>query len=499
MTIRLRLIIVTVLGLIVTMALWGWVQIRALDLILVEQQGKRLLSVAETVSSYYSHFPTGQGLSALDATLKEQIQTDFRLARIDIFTVVNYDIDYIEYVAGAGRIRYEWPDELASSVAASRQPKYFRIKTEEGPAAGLLFPGVSRKSGRTKFVVGVIAFSKGNTEILAKAQHLLYLSAAGLLLVILIVLAASYRWIIDRPLGVIIGKIDGFQAGKYRERIPISRQDELGRLSEHFNAMAEEIERVIARNAQLTGNLEILVREETQKTVELQKEVNQLQKLAAMGYLTATLAHDLGTPLHSIAGLTSLLREKGEWPPDVVRKLELIAQQTSRLQAIIKKVKLATRPPDAHFETVDIADIINETVSLAEPLFINARTEISVHCEKQLPLIHADRHRIQTAIFNILQNSLDAMPAGGHITVAAGANADGKELFISISDKGAGIRPEIMDKVCEPFFSTHEDGSMRGLGLAIVHDSVKIHGGRMTIDSSAAAGTEVRLYFPVRL
>src|SRR4030042_904665 len=90
-----RLMIVTILGLAVTMAVWGWVQIRALDQMLVEQQGKRLSSIAETVSTYYQHFPTGQGLSTLDATLKEEIQTDVRMARIDIFTVVKNDIDYI--------------------------------------------------------------------------------------------------------------------------------------------------------------------------------------------------------------------------------------------------------------------------------------------------------------------------------------------------------------------------------------------------------------------
>ena len=105
MTVRTRLMILTVLGLVVTMAVWGWVQIRAIDQILVEQQGKRLSSVAETVSTYYQHFPTGHGLSALDTSLKEQVQSDVRLARIDIFTVVNYDIDYIEYIAGASRVR----------------------------------------------------------------------------------------------------------------------------------------------------------------------------------------------------------------------------------------------------------------------------------------------------------------------------------------------------------------------------------------------------------
>ena len=499
MTIRLRLIIVTVSCLTVTMAFWGWMQMQALERILVEQQERRLASVAETVSSYYSHFPTGKGLATLDATLKEQIQTDFRLARIDIFTVVNYDIDYIEYMAGAGRVRYDWPEELASSVVASGRPKYIKIKTEDGPAAGLLYPVTSEKSRKPQFVVGVITFSRSYGEIMLRTERLLFVSTVGLLLFILIVLAASYRLIIDRPLGVIIGAIDAFQRGRYLERIPDIRRDEWGRLGKHFNSMAAEIERVIAKNVELTGSLEDRVREETQKAVELQKQVDALQRLAAMGYLTATIAHDLGTPLHSIAGLASLLQERGNWPPDVERKLELIIQQTHRLQTVIKKVKLATRPPDAHFETVDVGEILNETISLAEPLIIKANTEITIDCEKDLPNIRADRNRIQTALFNMIQNALEAMPQGGKIKVFAGTTEDQKELFISVADTGSGISPEIIERICEPFFSTREEEGFRGLGLPIVSDIVKLHGGRLDIRSVQGKGAEAILYFPVRL
>jgi len=499
MTIRLRLIIVTVLGLVVTMAFWGWMQIRALEGILVEQQERRLASVAETVSSYYSHFPTGVGLSTLDATLKEQIQTDLRLARIDIFTIVNYDIDYIEYMAGAGRVRYEWPEELASLVAASRKPKYILIKTEDGPATGLLYPVISEKSHKTQFVVGVITFSRNYAEIIARAQRLFLISTVGLLLVILIFLAASYRLIIDRPLGVIIRTIDAFQSGRYLERIPSDRHDEWGHLGEHFNSMAAEIEQVIAKNVELTGNLEDRVRKETQKAFELQKQVDSLQRLAAMGYLTATIAHDLGTPLHSIAGLASLLQERGNWPPDVDRKLGLIIQQTLRLQTVIRKAKLATRPPEAHFEAVDVGEIISETASLAEPLIIRAKTQIIIDCENDLPNINADRNRIQTALFNMIQNALEAMPDGGRIKVSAKTTTDRKELLICVADTGCGIPPEIIERICEPFFSTHEEDTFRGLGLSIVRDIVKLHGGRLEIRSVPGEGTEVDLYFPVRL
>ncbi len=251
MTVRTRLMIITVLGLAVTMAVWGWVQIRVLDQILVEQQGKRLSSVAETVSTYYQRFPTRQGLSTLDTALKEQIQTDVRLARIDIFTVVNYDIDYIEYIAGASRVRYEWPESLVSSVAASRKPQYIRLQTDDGPAAGLLYPVTSEKSKTTQFVVGVITFSRVNAEILSRAQRLLVFSTIGLLIIILLVLAASYRWLIGRPMSIIIRTIDEFQTGQYVKRIPITRRDEWGQLAEHFNSMAQEIEQVLARNQEL--------------------------------------------------------------------------------------------------------------------------------------------------------------------------------------------------------------------------------------------------------
>ena len=496
MTLRTRLMIMIVLGLAVTMAVWGWVQIQVLDQILVEQQGKRLSSVAETVSTYYQRFPTRQGLSTLDTALKEQIQTDVRLARIDIFTVVNYDIDYIEYIAGASRVRYEWPESLVSSVAASRKPQNIRLQTDDGPAVGLLYPVTSEKLKKTQFVVGVINFSRANAEILSRAQRLLVSSTIGLLIIILLVLAASYRWLIGRPLSIIIRTIDEFQKGQYVKRIPIARRDEWGHLAEHFNSMAQEIEQVLARNQELTRSLEDRVQEATRRVVQLQRQVNQLQQLTALGYLTATLAHDLGTPLHSIAGLASLLRERGNRPPDEARKLELIVQQTQRLNAVIQNVRRATRPPEPHFEAVGVLELLNETLSLVDPLMQKAGIELQVHLDEQIPQITADRSRVQTALFNLIQNAMEAMPEGGQITVFAQTDPERREVSLTVRDTGIGIPPELMERIYEPFFSTHQEEGLRGLGLAIVQDIVKIHGGRIAIESRSHEGTKIVLTFP---
>ncbi len=493
MTLRIRLMILTMLGLAMTMAVWGWIQIRALDKILIDQQTKTLTGLADTVSTYYQFFPTRRGLAALDRALKDLIQDNENLARIDIFSLSRTSVDF---VAGAGRVPYEWPELTVIKTDETRKPEYIKLDTDDGPALGLLYPVSSDKKDE-KVIVGVIVFSQGNTEILTQAKNLLMVSSTGLLLVILMILAISYGWLIARPLNVILHTIDEFQAGNYVRRIPFRRRDEWGQLAAHFNEMADEVEQVLEKNLELNRHLEERVQEETLRAVQLQKQVNQLQQLTALGYLTATLAHDLGTPLHSIAGMARLLLERGEWPPDVRRKIELIVQQTERLNTVIQNVRRATRPPEPHFETLSVQDLFNETLPLVEPLMQKSGIVLHVLEEPCIPEIYADRYRLQTALFNLLQNAAEAMPAGGEVTVSTFFDPQENVVAISVRDNGPGIPEELMSRICEPFFSTHTEEGMRGLGLAIVQDIMKIHSGRIDIRSRPGEGTKITLYFPV--
>jgi len=495
MTIRTRLMLVTVLAIAMTMAAWGWVQLQVFDNLLTEQQARRLDELADTVSTYYEYFPTRRGLSALDMTLKEHVQTDPRLARIDLFAI---EKGTIEFVAGAGRIAYDWPENSVAAAIETMKPQYLSITTEAGPALGLLYPDVS-ETDKSIHVVGMISFSQSRTEILSRARELLLYSSTGLLLVIFIVLFVSYDWLIGRPLRTITRTIDEFQEGNYRHRIAMRRQDELGHLAAHFNDMATEIEQVLARNQELTRHLENRVQEETIKVVALQNQVNQLQQLTAMGHLTATLAHDLGTPLHSIAGLARLLLERGDWAPDVSRKLELIVQQTQRLHNVIQNIRRATRPPEPHFEATTVEELLNETVPLVEPLIQRANISLQVHAPGDLPRLHVDRYRIQTALMNLIQNATEALAGkeNGVITVSASLDPAGKQLAISIGDNGPGIPPELLDRICEPFFSTHGEEGLRGLGLAIVQDIMKVHSGHVQITGNPTGGTTVSLYLPI--
>jgi signal transduction histidine kinase len=490
LTVRVRLVALTVAGLAVTMAIWGIIHLNALDRILVDQQVKRLEGVAETVSTFYQHFPTRQGIATLDSTLKDHIQSDVRLARIDIFDMRR---NHVNYVAGASRVQYEWPDNIVAEVSAKGKSRYFKLNTEAGPSLGLLY-FVSGETKDSRIVVGIIAFSRTNAAIMNSARQLLFFSSAGLLLAILLLLGLSYGWMIGRPLRMIIETIDEFQKGRYIERIPIVREDEWGQLADHFNQMANEIQHVMARNLDLTSHLAQRVREETLNVVHLQKQVDDLKQLTALGHLTANLAHDLGTPLHSIAGLARLMLEREGWPPDIAHKLNLIVEQTQRLDNVIQNVRRATRLPEPHFELMTVPKILGETLPLVEPLIQKKHLIMDVHIEHSTASLYVDRYRIQTALLNIIQNSIDALPEGGTITISAEDERVEKTILIAIADNGPGIAADFLKKVCEPFFSSHQDEGMRGLGLAIVRDIVKAHGGRMDMQSTPGCGTTVILY-----
>lgn len=490
LTVRVRLIALIVTGLALTMAIWGVIQLTALDRILVEQQVKRLEGVAETVSTFYQNFPTKRGLLSLDAAMKDHVQSDVRLARIDIFDAGKEDVDY---VAGASRVQYEWPDSAIAQAAEKGVPRYVKLSTEGGPALGLIYP-VAGDTKDSHIVVGIIGFSRANAEIMSRAGYLLIFSSVGLLIVILLVLGLSYGWIIGGPLNLIIETIDESQEGKYIKRIPIAGRDEWGQLADHFNIMADEIQDVMAQNLDLTRHLEDRVREETHKVVQLQKQVDDLKQLTALGHLTANLAHDLGTPLHSIGGLAKLLLEREGWPPDVAHKLQLIVQQTQRLDNVIQNVRRATRLPEPHFEVLTVQKILNETLPLIEPLMQKANVTISTEIDTSIEPLYVDRYRLQTALFNIMQNALEAMPQGGKIYVSAKRVPNERMVAIAITDTGLGMAPEMLDKACEPFFSSHKDEGMRGLGLAIVRDIVKAHGGKMEIKSAPGKGTSIVIH-----
>jgi signal transduction histidine kinase len=125
----------------------------------------------------------------------------------------------------------------------------------------------------------------------------------------------------------------------------------------------------------------------------------------------------------------------------------------------------------------------------------SADINIAVEVEPNIGFIYADRYRVQTALFNLIQNAVEALTDGGNMIISTYTAPDRRYCAIKVRDTGAGMSPELLARVGEPFFSTHTDEGLRGLGLAIVQDIVKSHGGRFEMTSTPKEGTTVILYF----
>ena len=121
---------------------------------------------------------------------------------------------------------------------------------------------------------------------------------------------------------------------------------------------------------------------------------------------------------------------------------------------------------------------------------------LQVHLDEKIPQINADRYRVQTALFNLIQNAMEAMPEGGTDHGIRQSDPERREVALTVHDTGIGIPPELMERICEPFFSTHQEEGLRGLGLAIVQDIVKIHGGHIGIESRSGRRDRDRPHLP---
>ena len=492
MSIRARLLLLTASGLGLMLAFWGWSQMKALSRILTEQDAEILNDVGHSVGEYYSNFSTDKGLEVLDRSMEELLKQDASLARIDLFSVYPQSA---RNLFGVSRIKTEWGEDRLLAVARTGDSRLYEIQTDAGPALGLLYP-LHERSVSGKAVVGVMVLTLDDAKILASARRLLVFSSIGLLLALFAVVVFSANIVIQRPLRTIIRAMDAVTPEGKPLRVPLKRRDEWGLLARSYNRMADEIEQAMERNAELNRGLEARVQEATAGAVQLQTRLSHLERLSALGFLTARLAHDMGTPLHSIAGMTQLLLEQGEWSPEVRRKLELISEQARRLDEVLQNVRRSTRMPEPHFAMVPLDRVLDDTLPLVAPSLERAGIRLEIRKSPDPHAVYLAVYRVQTALFNLIQNAVEAMPGGGVLTLTTAVAPQRREVVLEVEDTGEGIHPEVRQRIFEPIFSTKESTGVKGLGLSIVEDIMKMHGGRIEVNSVPGRGTRIGLYFP---
>lgn len=218
----------------------------------------------------------------------------------------------------------------------------------------------------------------------------------------------------------------------------------------------------------------------------LEREVRMQDRLAAVGRLSAAIAHEIRNPLTSIAGSASLLSEMLDLKDEHRRLLQIVTRESERLNGIITDFLAYSRNKKYEFANVDLVPLLEDTLILLEHRFEAQNTRIKVernYSVQQAPVL-ADGDRMKQVFWNFCENAVRAMKKGGTLTI--GIEAFGSDWQVTFADSGPGMSQEMVEKVFEPFQSQFEGGT--GLGLAIVYQIVQAHEGKVWVRSKPGQG-----------
>jgi PAS domain S-box-containing protein len=230
----------------------------------------------------------------------------------------------------------------------------------------------------------------------------------------------------------------------------------------------------------------------------MQHQLSRAERLATLGQVAAGIAHEIRNPLVGIGSTAALLRDDID-PSDGKRAdLEIILNETRRLDRIVNQIIDYARPRDLLPTTWPVDGLIDEVLKLLDTRLGTQQITVRRSCLPALA-VHADPDQIKQVLLNLCHNSLDAMAAGGELRIGAGRAAfDGNPgTFIEVADTGSGISQKHLGQVFQPFFTTGKKHGT-GLGLAICRNIAEAHGGDITLTSEPGQGTTARLWLPMR-
>jgi PAS domain S-box-containing protein len=227
----------------------------------------------------------------------------------------------------------------------------------------------------------------------------------------------------------------------------------------------------------------------------------QAAKLASVGELAASIAHELNNPLATVSLRVEFALTRTPADAPVRRALEIIEQETKRMGELVANLLQFSRRGQEQISTLDVRQELTRAVELIHHHLRKQQVTVVQEFAPDTPTIHADRQKLRQVFLNLLTNASDAMSQGGTLTLrtASAAQGNGKPgVRIEFSDTGVGIPAEHLQKVFDPFFTTKEEGKGTGLGLAICRRVAQEHHGTIEMVSEAGKGTTVRLVLPVK-
>jgi signal transduction histidine kinase len=246
---------------------------------------------------------------------------------------------------------------------------------------------------------------------------------------------------------------------------------------------------VAMENARLYEDLRNYVK----RVEDSQQALLRVEKMAAAGRLTASIAHEVNNPLQSVQNCLHLAGHDSVSPEKRREYIELAKKELDRLMKTTQRMLDFYRPGAVRVEQVDLLELLDHVLSLTSQQMSQKSLTVTTNLPESLPLIYAVSSQIQQIFFNLILNALDAVPEGGELTISARAVENGVELMFQ--DNGPGIPEDRRENIFEPFFSTKEGGT--GLGLTVSYNIVTAHGGTLDLIQGSGSGACFRLFLPM--
>lgn len=335
---------------------------------------------------------------------------------------------------------------------------------------------------------------------LTTARRRLILTTLQLVLVIGIVATLFVQRMISMPISRLKAGTRRIAGGDLATRIDVRGRHELAALAHDFNRMAEDLSRTHKEVREWSQKLEEKVIEKTAELQAAQKQVLHMEKMASLGKLSATVAHELNNPISGMLTYARLIERELDDQPlnddvrlELRRCLHLVQSECGRCGKIVQNLLVFARSNATDLTPTDMNEIVERSLMLIRHQLEINRVRLDVQYLVGDSEIFTDAGQLEQALVALFINAAEAMSAGGQLTVQLRGSAH--DVEVDVSDTGIGIPADILPHIFEPFFSTkNESGS--GLGLAVVYGIVHRHGGAIEVTSEVGVGTTFHLRIP---
>jgi two-component system NtrC family sensor kinase len=315
----------------------------------------------------------------------------------------------------------------------------------------------------------------------------------------------AIRTVLHTPLRRLRTGTEHLAEGELGYQIPVQSADELGDLANAFNSMSNQLQAAQREITSWTHTLEHRVEQKTSELQNTQQQILQVERMIAIGKMSAVVAHEINNPLAGILTYAKLIKKwiaRGikdeEQKQEAIESLDLIASESKRCGELLQNLLSFSRTAPMNMSLSDLNIVIARTIRLAEHKAEISGVLLQVDLDRNLPPLQCDSAQIEQVALALVINAIDAMPHGGNLWVSTRALPGNEQIELQVRDDGVGIPPEILPHIFDPFTTTKEVGKGVGLGLAVSKGIVERHGGQIEVVSELGVGTTFRIILPMR-